>query len=392
MPSVLNQQNRRHSLFLLIEVQSYLMSTILSITAIITFLSMAGLQMFKNHRASGHVNPEAMIMPPLLGSLSVMILCGLLSGSSHHMRLLLDGIISAGASSALLLSVRPSGKMPLHIGPVPILIPMLSIYYLACASGFLCVPSPSCLLVLASLSVLYFSGQFMTMIWKRIRNVKAVMKSGNVWSFVTLCVDFMYVIPLVVIILLVHSIFVLYPSMPEIPVAAAVLLLLLEVVAVAVRISFDSSFVIMHDHERVIVESMRISHMESHASSNPKVDSQYKDLYERIEAYFEMAKPYLDGSLTINDIVKVVYSNKVYISKAICHYTGRNFRQFVNYYRVMYSMDHFRANPELKVSELAERCGFNTVVSYTMAFRLFMNETPSEWCRKERAKILKTKK
>jgi YesN/AraC family two-component response regulator len=180
--------------------------------------------------------------------------------------------------------------------------------------------------------------------------------------------------------------------MPEIPVAAAVLLLLLEVVAVAVRISFDSSFVIMHDHERVIVESMRISHMESHASSNPKVDSQYKDLYERIEAYFEMAKPYLDGSLTINDIVKVVYSNKVYISKAICHYTGRNFRQFVNYYRVMYSMDHFRANPELKVSELAERCGFNTVVSYTMAFRLFMNETPSEWCRKERAKILKTKK
>ena len=105
-----------------------------------------------------------------------------------------------------------------------------------------------------------------------------------------------------------------------------------------------------------------------------------------------MSKPYLDGNLTINDVVKVVYSNKVYISKAICHYTGRNFRQFLNYYRVAYSMDLFRENPEFKVSELAEKSGFNTVVSYKMAFRLFMNETPSEWCRKERSKILKQKK
>ena len=129
-------------------------------------------------------------------------------------------------------------------------------------------------------------------------------------------------------------------------------------------------------------------------SVNPenKAGEQYKDLYERIIRYFETEKPYLDGNLTINNVVKVVYSNKVYISKAICHYTGRNFRQFVNYHRVMYSMDVFRANPELKVSELSEMCGFNTMVSFTMAFRLFMNETPSEWCRKERAKILKPKK
>ena len=47
---------------------------------------------------------------------------------------------------------------------------------------------------------------------------------------------------------------------------------------------------------------------------------------------------------------------------------------------------------ERLLAELAEKSGFNTVVSYTMAFRLFMDETPSEWCRKERAKILKPKK
>ena len=118
----------------------------------------------------------------------------------------------------------------------------------------------------------------------------------------------------------------------------------------------------------------------------------YKELYERIEHYFHTSRPYLNGNLTINDVVKVVYSNKVYISQAICHYTGRNFRQYVNYHRVMYSVELFRNNLELNVASLAEKSGFNNMVSYTMAFRLFMNETPSEWCRKERAKILKPKK
>jgi transcriptional regulator GlxA family with amidase domain len=41
---------------------------------------------------------------------------------------------------------------------------------------------------------------------------------------------------------------------------------------------------------------------------------------------------------------------------------------------------------DLKIAELANMSGFNSVVSYNMAFRLFMNENPSEWCRKERAK------
>ena len=52
------------------------------------------------------------------------------------------------------------------------------------------------------------------------------------------------------------------------------------------------------------------------------------------------------------------------------------------------------ATPEMvqAVNELAEMSGFNSVVSYNMAFRLFMNENPSDWCRKERQKIRKKKK
>lgn len=113
-------------------------------------------------------------------------------------------------------------------------------------------------------------------------------------------------------------------------------------------------------------------------------DAGYKSTYERLSNLFSEKKPYLDGNLTIGDIAKTLYTNKLYISKSINIYTGRNFCQYVNYHRVKYSMELFRSDPHLKISQLAEMSGFHTVTSYSMAFRLFMNETPGEWCRRNR--------
>ena len=105
---------------------------------------------------------------------------------------------------------------------------------------------------------------------------------------------------------------------------------------------------------------------------------------ERLNAFFEDRKPYLDCDLTIADIAKELYTNKLYVSKSINLCTGKNFCQYVNYHRVKYSMELFRADPHLKVSQLAEMSGFHTVASYNMAFKLIMNESPGEWCRRHR--------
>ena len=107
---------------------------------------------------------------------------------------------------------------------------------------------------------------------------------------------------------------------------------------------------------------------------------------------FENDRMYLNSELTINDVVKIVYTNKLYISRAISQFTGRNFCQFVNYYRVIHSIRLFRENPDLKVAELANQSGFNSSVTFAMAFRLYMSESPSDWCRKERYKIKAKKK
>ncbi len=213
-----------------------------------------------------------------------------------------------------------------------------------------------------------------------MRQVKAIMRCGTIWAVVGLSVDIVYALFGVAGTALVQL------KCPE----AGVLLLGGIVSAIGVRIMTDARFLLWQRQETIIVESMKLTSVAS-ASDAAHIEEVYKELYHRVVSYFETKKPFLDSDLTINDVVRDVYSNKLYISRAISRYTGRNFCQFVNYYRVRHSMECFRENCEMKVSELAGLSGFNSVVSYNMAFRLFMGENPSEWCRRERSRLMKKK-
>ncbi len=228
--------------------------------------------------------------------------------------------------------------------------------------------------VMALLMVLFCVGG----LFFKIADVKELMQNGTIWNFVCMTVDVAYL-----------CFMVLGTAFVQKGLAAIGVLLVGGVVAcMGMRILTDSKFVIWQRQETLIAESMKLTSVTS-ASDSSHIEDVYKELYDRILVHFETNKPYLDSELTINDLVKVLYSNKMYISKAISQFTGRNFCQFVNYYRVKHSMECFRNNQDLRVHELATMNGFNTIVSYSMAFRLFMGETPSEWCRKERSKLIK---
>jgi AraC-like DNA-binding protein len=100
--------------------------------------------------------------------------------------------------------------------------------------------------------------------------------------------------------------------------------------------------------------------------------------YRRIEQFMREHKPYLDDSFTLEKMSDMLKLNKVYISRAINKFTAKNFRQYVNWHRVLYSVELMRADPWLKVIELAFMSGFHSQVTYNMCFKLFMDETPSD--------------
>ena len=118
-----------------------------------------------------------------------------------------------------------------------------------------------------------------------------------------------------------------------------------------------------------------------------RMDDTLADIYSRIENYFRTAKPYVEGNVSINEVAQTLYTNKMYVSMAVKRFSGLNYCQYVNRHRVRYAMDMFRRNKGLRMSELAQLSGFNSVTSFNISFRYFMDETPGEWCRKCRSGI-----
>lgn len=242
-----------------------------------------------------------------------------------------------------------------------------------------------CLIVLMQFSF-YLTGLF-----SRVRKVKKVMKAGTVWANVGLGIDALYMSFEMIVLVLYLGISAMAGRYDGVHGVLAFFFLGLEMVAYGYRVRTDSVFVLWRRQEQRIIEAMKVTQVES-ASDVSRIDKVYKEIYERVVAYFEREKPFLDCELTINDLVKVLYSNKLYISRAISQFTGRNFCQFVNYYRIQYSTECFKSNHELKIHEMASMSGFNSIVSFNMAFRLYMGENPSDWCRKEKGRHVKGEK
>lgn len=357
------------------------------VTAFATaLLLLAGALLARNLRYKALATLNRGYGSAVLCACACLMMCDLFAGGGVLHRISIDVIIASISLSVLtntFMEIKLKKRIAVSMLAASFL---LALYYILCAIG-VCIPlAPDALRLVSSVLGVVWIAVYVLAIGMKLRNINALMQSGSVWTLLCVSVDSLYAIGLMFLI-------GLFSALSSSVWASAVIfvLLVLLVVCQTARIACDSVFAVFQKHERRIVESMRISPVESGAVS-PGQENMYKELYDRIQTYFEEEKPFLNGNLTIHDVVARVFSNKVYISRAIGQCTGRNFCQYVNYHRVMYAMECFRRNTELKIAELWPLCGFNTIVSFNMAFRLFMNENPSDWCRKEKIRLSKKRK
>ena len=107
-------------------------------------------------------------------------------------------------------------------------------------------------------------------------------------------------------------------------------------------------------------------------------------VFDRMEKFFRRGMPFLNSELTINDVSRSLYTNKTYVSIAIRVYTGQNFCAYVNYFRIMYCINMFHRNHELKLAEMAQSAGFRSIATFNISFRKVMRQSAKDWCRKVR--------
>ena len=115
-------------------------------------------------------------------------------------------------------------------------------------------------------------------------------------------------------------------------------------------------------------------------------------LYDRCCRYMTQHRPFLVDSFSLQDLANAIYTNKGSLSKTINRFSGRNFRGYVNYYRVMYAMELFRKDMTLRVSDLSDLSGFHSVTSFFQSFKSVMGEPPSHWWSRVREKHIKSLK
>lgn len=112
-------------------------------------------------------------------------------------------------------------------------------------------------------------------------------------------------------------------------------------------------------------------------------------MFNRMSRYVEENKPFLNPNYTLENLARDLTSNKTYVSRLINDCTGLNFCQLMNRYRVNFAREMFQKDTDLKVRDLSEISGFNSQVSFNMAFKLFYSVTPGLWCKDYKDKIRK---
>jgi AraC-like DNA-binding protein len=99
----------------------------------------------------------------------------------------------------------------------------------------------------------------------------------------------------------------------------------------------------------------------------------------KLEQWLEKEKPYLNPDFQLADLRQVLPLNRTYLSQLINSEYGCSFYQWVNSLRVKEAMRLLSENPDMKIQDIAERCGFSSRRVFTQIFTRETGTTPSEW-------------
>lgn len=102
---------------------------------------------------------------------------------------------------------------------------------------------------------------------------------------------------------------------------------------------------------------------------------------ERVLRLLEKDKVYLNPSLKIQDVVRLVGTNRNYLSRAINSQFPHNFNQLCNYFRIREACRLFLSNPKIDRDEWYRKSGFESASSFSNAFVGHTKYTPSKWRR-----------
>ena len=108
-------------------------------------------------------------------------------------------------------------------------------------------------------------------------------------------------------------------------------------------------------------------------------DSDMEELKDRLCNVLEREKLFLNPDIRVGDLAERLFTNKSYLAQTIKIKLNKNFCQLVHEAMRLYAQ-----NPELTITQLCRRVGFNSMTTFNTAFGRNTGYTPAEWCKEFR--------
>ena len=105
---------------------------------------------------------------------------------------------------------------------------------------------------------------------------------------------------------------------------------------------------------------------------------------QKLIAFMDKEMPYLDPELSLSQLAQQLQTNSNHLSQVINAGFGRNFKDFINAYRVE-AVKKTLSNDDKKhltLLGIANDCGFNSKATFNRTFKKFTQQTPSEFSKR----------
>ena len=134
----------------------------------------------------------------------------------------------------------------------------------------------------------------------------------------------------------------------------------------------------------VLAISLAKTELKIDASSESDNSDKFILIKDNLDKYTKEEKPYLDSSITIYDLAKMISTNYKYLSKTINKEYGQNFVSYINHFRIIEAKELLQKpeNNNYTIEAIGEMSGFKSKSAFNLAFKKNTGYTPSEYKNK----------
>ena len=113
--------------------------------------------------------------------------------------------------------------------------------------------------------------------------------------------------------------------------------------------------------------------------------TQNEELIVSLHKILEQDKVFLRHDIHIDDVAKMLLTNRTYITRLMRQEYGLTFIEYVNVARIQYSQNLlYSSTPTTTLDEIAEKSGFLSTSNYCRAFKRYIGTSPLTWLQQVR--------